>query len=264
MMPQNPPSISVFFPAYNDEGTIERMVTDALAVLQTLTNDYEVIVVNDGSTDATMSILEQLASASPFVKIIHHQDNQGYGGALRTGFAHASKELIFYTDGDGQYDARELKLLFPLMTDKVDIVNGYKVKRADARHRLILGALYNRAARLFFNLPISDVDCDFRLMRGRAIQRIQLHSSSGVICTEMVRKLSVAGYRFAEAPVNHYARRYGQSQFFTLPRVARTAYDFFVLWWKIVVIRRLFPAIHALQDREAKNSLVAEQGHPSE
>jgi glycosyltransferase involved in cell wall biosynthesis len=263
-MAQHPPSISVFFPAYNDEGTIGRMVTDALAILPTLTDDYEVTVVNDGSTDATMSILEQLASASPFVKVIHHTDNQGYGGALRSGFTHACKDLIFYTDGDGQYDARELKFLFPLMTERVDIVNGYKIKRADARSRIILGAIYNRMARLFFNIPIRDVDCDFRLMRRRAVQQIQLSSSSGVICTEMVRKLYVAGRSFVEVPVNHYPREYGQSQFFTLRSVARTAYDFFVLWWKIVAIRPLFPATRALQERDAKNSLVAEQAHPSD
>lgn len=263
-MAQNSPGISVFFPAYNDEGTIEGMVMDALAILPTLTDDYEVIVVNDGSTDATMSILEQLACTSPFVKIVHHAKNQGYGGALRTGFAHACKDLIFYTDGDGQYDVRELMSLFPLMTDAVDIVNGYKIKRADARRRIILGAIYNRLARILFNLPVRDVDCDFRLMRRRAIQRIHLTSSSGVICTEMVRKLFVDGCTFAEVSVNHYPRTHGQSQFFTLRRVARTASDFFVLWWKIVAMRRLFPSTNALQNRESKNPLVDEQARPSE
>lgn len=263
-MAQNSHGISVFFPAYNDEMTIERMVVDALAVLPMLTDDYEVIVVNDGSTDATMSVLEQLARTSPFVKVIHHAENRGYGGALRSGFAHACKDLIFYTDGDGQYDAGELTLLFPLMTDAVDIVNGYKVKRADARRRIILGAIYNRMARVLFKLPVRDVDCDFRLMRRRAIQRIDLTSSSGVICTELVRKLCADGCAFAEAPVNHYPRAHGQSQFFTWRRVARTASDFFVLWWKIVALRRLLPRTNALQNSETKNTLIAEQARPSE
>jgi glycosyltransferase involved in cell wall biosynthesis len=262
MLP-NLPSISVFFPAYNDEGSIEQMVADALAVLPTLSNDYEVIVVNDGSTDATGSVLEQLKRTSPFVKIIHHESNQGYGAALRTGFSHSCKDLIFYTDGDGQYDARELVALFPLMTDAVDIVNGYKVKRADRRRRIILGAIYKRVARLFFSLPIRDVDCDFRLIRRRAIQQIQLSSSSGVICTEMMRKLYVAGYAFVETPVSHYPRSHGQSQFFTLRRVGRTAYDFFVLWWKIVALRSLFPDTLTLQHREAKSAELAEQARAS-
>jgi hypothetical protein len=123
--------------------------------------------------------------------------------------------------------------------------------------------MYNRVARLFFSLPIRDVDCDFRLIRRRAIQQIQLSSSSGVICTELARKLSVAGYTFVETPVNHYPRPHGQSQFFTLRRVARTASDFFVLWWKIVALRRLFPATSALPHREVKSSSVAEQASAS-
>src|SRR2546421_1109863 len=262
-MAQSSLGVSVFFPAYNDEGSIERMVADALAVLPTLTNDYEVIVVNDGSTDATLSILEHLASNSPFIKIIHHERNQGYGAALRTGFNHACKDLIFYTDGDAQYDARELAALFPLLTDTVDVVNGYKVKRGDSRHRIIIGAIYNRLARLLFNLPIRDVDCDFRLMRRRAIQQIQLNSSSGVICTEMIRKLYAAGCVFAEAPVNHYPRVHGQSQFFTFRRVSRTAFYFFVLCWKIVALRCLFPATDALQNRDAGKPLVTKQARSS-
>jgi glycosyltransferase involved in cell wall biosynthesis len=262
-MLQNSPSISVFFPAYNDEGSIAQMVTAALAVLPTLTDDYEVIVINDGSTDATALVLEQLIGISPFVRIIHHETNQGYGAALRTGFSHSCKDLIFYTDGDGQYDARELLALLPLMTDAVDIVNGYKVKRADSRRRIILGTIYNRVARLFFSLPIRDVDCDFRLIRRRAIQQVQLSSSSGVICTEMIRKLHAAGYAFVETPVNHYPRPHGQSQFFTLRRVARTASDFFVLWWKIVALRRFFPPTSALQHREVESSAVAEQARTS-
>jgi glycosyltransferase involved in cell wall biosynthesis len=262
-MAQNSPSISVFFPAYNDEGSIGQMVADALAVLPTLTDDFEVIVVNDGSTDATAPLLEQLMRTSPAVRIIHHESNQGYGAALRTGFSHSCKDLIFYTDGDGQYNARELSALFPLMNDAVDIVNGYKIKRADNRHRIIIGTIYNRMARLFFSLPIRDVDCDFRLIRRRAIQQVQLNSSSGVICTEMVRKLSAAGCTFVETPVNHYPRAHGRSQFFTLRRVARTASDFFVLWWKIVALRRLFPATRPLQQREAKPSSAVEQARIS-
>jgi glycosyltransferase involved in cell wall biosynthesis len=233
------PGVTVFFPAFNDEGSIAGLVHEALEILPRITGDYEVIVVNDGSGDGTAGVLDDLSGKEPRLRVIHHQFNRGYGGALRSGFESATKDLIFYTDGDGQYDVRELMKLIPLMTDDVDIVNGYKIKRSDSRRRVVLGAIYKILARRMFGLPIRDVDCDFRLMRREAIQGVTLSSTSGVVCTEMVYKLSKAGCRFAETPVHHYPRLHGQSQFFTLRRVARTGYDFFKLWLKLVVGRRL-------------------------
>jgi len=231
--------ISVFFPAYNDAGSIALLVKRAIAILETLTDDYEVIVVNDGSADATPLVLDELARECPRVKIIHHETNKGYGAALRTGFSAASKDLVFYTDGDGQYDVRELGKLFPLLTGAVDVVNGYKIKRADKRHRILIGALYNLTARFLFRLPIRDVDCDFRLLRRSALRQVELMSSSGVICVELVRKLHAAGCVFAESPVHHYPRIHGRSQFFRLGRVVHTARDFLILWLKLVGRRRL-------------------------
>jgi glycosyltransferase involved in cell wall biosynthesis len=232
------PSISVFFPAYNDKATIAQMVTDAFAVLPSLTADYEVLVVDDGSTDGTASLLDELARRRSRLRVIHHPQNRGYGAALASGFREARKDLIFYTDGDAQYDVRELARLVPLMTDGVDVVNGYKFRRADPHHRVVLGELYKRMSRWLFWLPIRDVDCDFRLLRRDAIQRIELGSTSGVVCTEMIYKLRRTGSRFAEVGVHHYPRRHGQSQFFTFRRVARTAFDFFILWTKLVLLRR--------------------------
>lgn len=220
-----PESISVFFPAYNDEATVAGLVGDALSVLSSLTEHFEVIVVNDGSTDGTAVVLDELARADSRVRVIHHETNRGYGGALRTGFASATKELVFYTDGDGQYDVRELLLLRPLMIEGVDIVNGYKINRADSLQRKALGAAYNRLAHLLFSIPIRDVDCDFRLIRRCAVERVELVSSSGSICVELVHKLNRAGFVFAEVPVHHYPRAHGRSQFFTLRRVGRTAFD---------------------------------------
>ncbi len=233
------PSITIFFPAYNDEGSIAMLVQKALTLLPQLTHDYEVIVVNDGSQDGTAAVLDALARTEPKLRVIHHPSNRGYGGALQTGFRHATKDLIFYTDGDGQYDVDELARLLPLLCDDVEVVNGYKRKRADKQQRIILGGIYQRLARTLFGLPIRDVDCDFRLLRRHAIQSIALHSISGCICTEMIYKLHATGYRFAETPVHHYARLHGQSQFFTLRRVARTAADFFALWLKLIVKPRL-------------------------
>ena len=225
--------ISVFFPAYNDEASIAGLVGEALALLPSLTDDFEVIVVDDGSTDGTAAVLDGLSRADSRVRVIHHEANRGYGGALRTGFASATKDLVFYTDGDGQYDVRELLLLRPLLVEGVDIVNGYKVQRADSWQRKAIGAAYNGLAHLLFSIPIRDVDCDFRLLRRRAVEQLELVSSSGSICVELVHKLQRSGCVFAEVPVRHRPRVHGRSQFFTFRRVARTALDLLSLWLKV-------------------------------
>src|SRR6266436_740294 len=223
-------SISVFFPVFNDQETIGALVKNALSVLPSFTDDYEVILIDDGSTDDSGAIADGLAGASEHVKVIHHPHNQGYGAALRTGFQNATGDLIFYTDGDGQYDVLELALLVPLMIEGVDVVNGYKIKRQDNRYRRVSGTVYNKLAQYLFRLPIRDVDCDFRLIRRSAIERIPLVKSSGAVCVELVRKLSVAGCVFREVPVHHYPRRHGKSQFFSPLRVAHTIFDFCVIW----------------------------------
>ena len=228
------PSISVFFPAFNDERTIGSLVEAAFAILPALTDDYEVIVVDDGSTDATAQRLDELAQRFALLRIVRHERNRGYGAALQSGFAHARKDLIFYTDGDGQYDVREIVELHRLMTDRIDVVNGYKVARADDRLRTCLGWTYNRIAHMLFCLPIRDVDCDFRLIRRDAIRAVELSSPSGAICVELVHKLASAGCAFVEAPVHHYPRAYGRSQFFTLRRVARTIFDLVALRLKLI------------------------------
>ncbi|MDT4897911.1 MAG: hypothetical protein QOH25_2988 [Acidobacteriota bacterium] len=234
-------SITVFFPAFNDEGSIGALVNDALDILPRLTDDFEVLIINDGSTDSTLDVLADFARKSPHVRIISHERNQGYGAALRTGFSQASKELIFYTDGDGQYQVQELLALHSLLTPEADVVNGYKKERADKRHRRLLGAAYNRLAHLLFSIPIRDVDCDFRLMRRGAVSQVNLISSSGIICVELVHKLHLAGCTFVEVPVSHYPRLHGRSQFFTPKRVARTAFDLLSLWLRLVLLPIFLP-----------------------
>jgi glycosyltransferase involved in cell wall biosynthesis len=248
-------SITAFFPAYNDEGTIAQVVRDTLVVLPTLTDDWEVLVVDDGSTDGTATILDQLARERPHVRVIRHADNRGYGAALATGFGQARKDLVFYTDGDGQYDVRELARLVPLMTDDVAVVNGYKLRRADARHRVILGAIYRHLARFLFWLPIRDVDCDFRLLRRDAIQRIRLDSVSGAVCAEMIYKLRRNGCGFAEVVVHHYPRPHGRSQFFTWRRVVHSAVDVFTLWATLVLLRRPTGAPRPADPQRARPAL---------
>ncbi len=232
-------SISAFFPAYNDAGTIPSMVLTVLLTLREITDDYEVIVINDGSKDHTGILLDELASMYPNeVRVVHHVKNRGYGGALRSGFAAARKEWIFYTDGDAQYDPRELKNLVALVSDDVDLVNGWKITRQDPLHRIIIGRIYQYMVKFLFSLKLKDVDCDFRLMRRAIFDKVQLESDSGVICVELMKKVQDAGFRLKETPVNHYHRAYGKSQFFNFRRLVRVARDLVALWIELVWRKR--------------------------
>ncbi len=233
------PSITALFPAYNDAGTIPSMVIMAVKALADLTDDYEVVVVNDGSRDYTGEVLAELSTLYPQLRVITHARNRGYGAALRTGFSQASKEWIFYTDGDAQYDPHELKLLAEALArdSRADIANGYKIARNDPLHRVIIGRLYHHFVKIVFGLPLRDTDCDFRLFRRSVFERVQLESDSGAIALEMVKKFHDAGLRFVEVPVHHYHRAYGRSQFFNFRRLIRTAAQLSQLWWKLVVRR---------------------------
>ena len=228
------PGISVFFPAYNDSGTIASMVISAMVVLETLTDDYEIIVINDGSVDHTGAILDRLAADYERVRVVHHPTNRGYGGALRTGFANSSKELIFYTDGDAQYDVWDLNRLYPLLTDGVDIVQGFKINRSDSWLRLIIGRLYHNAVKLLFGLRVHDVDCDFRLMRRRIFEKVDLRHNSGVICVELVKKIQNNGFCIVETGVPHYPRVYGRSQFFQVGHIVHTFTELGSLWVELM------------------------------
>ena len=229
--------LSIFFPAYNDSGTIASLVIAALRTARKLTDDFEVIVVNDGSADNTAEILDELARTYPEVRVVHHERNRGYGGALRTGFDTATRELVFYTDGDAQYDPVELEVLWRAFGDDVDLVNGYKISRSDPMHRIVIGRIYHHTVKILFGLTVRDVDCDFRLMRRAIFDKVRLEKNSGVICLEMMKKITDARFRIAEVPVHHYHRAFGKSQFFNFRRLARTAVDVFKLWYALVIRR---------------------------
>jgi glycosyltransferase involved in cell wall biosynthesis len=236
-MSSKTPGLSIFFPAYNDAGTIASLVLVAHMTARTLTDDYEVIVVEDGSPDHTGDLLDEMAGHFPWLKVVHHERNRGYGGALRTGFASATKELVFYTDGDAQYDPREMARLWAALTPEVDLVNGYKISRHDPLHRVVIGRLYHWFVKAAFSLRLRDVDCDFRLVRKSVFEKVRLTRSSGVICVELMKKVQDHGYRVVEVPVHHFHRSYGKSQFFNFPRVFRTLLDLARLWEELVVRR---------------------------
>ena len=229
--------LTVFFPAYNDSGTIASLVITALQTARALTPDFEVIVVDDGSADATAQIADELARTYPEVKVVHHGRNRGYGGALQSGFKAATRDLVFYTDGDAQYDPSEMTRLWEALDDSVDLVNGYKISRSDPLHRIVIGRVYHHTVKLLFGLNVRDVDCDFRLLRRSIFEQVSLEKTSGVICLEMMKKIQDAGFHIAEVPVHHYHRAHGKSQFFNFRRLFKTAIDVAKLWVALVVRR---------------------------
>lgn len=233
-------SISIFFPCYNDSKTIGKLVKKAYEILPTLCKNYEVTVIDDCSRDNSRNILTKLKKRFKDLRLIFHSKNQGYGGALRSGFESSSKKLIFYTDGDGQYDVGELKILYTLMTEDVDFVNGIKMVRKDPTYRIFIGNLYSFLARWIFFLPTYDVDCDFRLIRKAIINKTTLKSSSGAICVELVKKSQLAGAKFRQVSVHHYERRWGSSQFFKPSRLLLTLKELAFLLFELMIYDRLF------------------------
>lgn len=234
----NKPSISVFYPCYNDWGTIGSMVLLTVRTCRSLGLDHDITIVDDGSDEHTLMLLDEIASRFPEVTVVRHGKNRGYGGALRTGFASGAKEWIFYTDGDAQYDVRELENLVALAGPEVDVVQGYKITRHDPLHRIVIGRIYHWMVKVAFGLRIRDTDCDFRLIRRSVFDKITLIHDSGVICAEMMTKIQRAGFRVVETPVHHYQRAHGKSQFFNFPRIARVAWNLTGLWIRLVILRK--------------------------
>lgn len=230
-------SISIMFPFLNDWGTVGSLVSLAIATAQKYTDNWEVIIVNDGSKKEDREALELIVNSSleEKIRIIDHERNRGYGGALRSGFAACRKDLVFYTDCDAQYDPRELTILYKALKPDVDMVNGYKIKRSDPLHRIIAGRAYHYLVKFAFGLPIRDTDCDFRLIRRKVFRQVKLFENTGTICTELVKKIDYFGYKIAEVPVHHFWRTSGKSQFFNFKRLYKTGLNLFKLWWKLMV-----------------------------
>ena len=241
-------SISNFFPVYNDWATIGSMVAIAIFTLDEITDDYEIILVNDGSNQATLDVLNFIENEFPDkVRVVHHEKNRGYGGALKTGITQSKKEFIFYTDSDAQYDVRELKKLVDALKNDIDVVNGYKIKRHDPWYRVVIGKIYHITTKLSFGFKIRDVDCDFRLMRRSLFDKFELESDSGTICVEMIKKMHDVGAKFAEVPVNHFFRASGKSEFFNFSRLFRVGIDLIRLWWKLVLLKKLLSLKHNME-----------------
>ena len=204
--------LSYFFPAHNEEANVRELVAEALATLPTLAEAFEIIVVNDGSRDATGAIADELTAANPgVVRAVHHPTNLGYGAALLSGFRAARHDLVAFTDGDRQFRIEDLGRLTSRLAeaDHPDAVVGYRIKRADPLIRTIYARLYRFANRVWFRLKVRDVDCACKLFQRDALAGIAIESGGAFFSAELLIKLSAAGRTIAEVGVPHHPRTAG-------------------------------------------------------
>jgi glycosyltransferase involved in cell wall biosynthesis len=202
-------SLSIFFPCFNEEPNVERVALGALAVARRISDDYEIIIVNDGSSDRTGEIADRLARQYPEIRVVHHEKNKGYGAALQSGFKSARKELVFYTDGDGQFNIEEISKLLPLI-EEYDIVSGYRINRRDPMIRKVNAFLWGALVNLLFKFKISDVDSAFKLYRREIFDQITMESQGALIDTEVLAKARAKGFTITEVGVSHYPRQAGE------------------------------------------------------
>lgn len=202
--------ISAVLPAYNEEEVIATTVLQVADALAQITDDYEVIVVNDGSRDRTREVLEELEAAHSFVRCISHPVNRGYGDALRTGLDAGTKELLFLTDGDGQFDPGELAGFLPMM-EAADLVIGYRSPRKDPFMRLLNGWGWRLVVTLMFGYTARDIDCAFKLFRRSVWQHVEVNCGGATFSAELLIKARRCGYRLVERPVRHLPRRAGKA-----------------------------------------------------
>ncbi len=230
--PLKPFSLTIFYPCYNEEANVERVTRAAVAVGRRIADDLEVLIVNDGSRDWTGEIADRLAAEIPEVRAVHNRPNQGYGGALTRGFREATKNWVFYTDGDGQFDLNELPRLLPLL-ETHDIVSCYRLDRQDPWLRKLNAWAWSTLVNLLFAIRLRDIDCAFKIYPKTFIDRIELHSRGALIDTEMLAKARNLGLRIAQLGVHHYPRTAGQQTGANLRVILRAFRELFKLYRQI-------------------------------
>jgi len=203
-----PVSLSVFFPCYNEEGNVEQLVNEALQALNGLVQQYEIIIINDGSSDNTGSIANTLQQKHDTVRVIHHDTNKGYGAALISGFRNSIYDWIFFTDGDNQFHMSEIELLLKEIGD-ADGVLGFRKNRKDPWHRIWYSRSWNMLVRIMFGLRVNDLNCAFKIIKKQFLDKIVLNSSGAMITAELLIRLKIAGARFKEVGVTHRPRVFG-------------------------------------------------------
>lgn len=226
-------SLSIFFPFWNEEDNIEKVVKSAIPVAERVANKWEIIMVDDGSSDKTFEIAQKLNRDDTRLRLVSHQPNRGYGAALKEGFANAHYNLIVFADGDGQFDFSEVTRFIKKIKE-ADIVIGYRKKRIDHPFRHILMNLLKIWDFIFFGFYFRDIDCGFKMFKKSAIDKILPFKSEGaMITTEILAKAKRKGLKIREAEVSHYPRIYGDQSGGNLRVIIRAVRESFALWWDI-------------------------------
>ena len=235
------PRLTFFFPAYNEEENVAETVRRALDEIGPLVDgSIEVLVIDDGSTDRTPELADALAASEPRVRV-HHQANRGYGGALRAGFENARGQLIGFSDGDLQFDLREMSRLLSRLDDerrRVDAVIGYRIQRRDPPHRIFIAKTYNAIVSVLFGLRVRDIDCAMKLFRREVFDGLPLTTDSPFLSAELLIKLKARGERLAQVGVNHYPRAAGTNTGASFRKILRTFRDIGLLRWALWTRRR--------------------------
>lgn len=225
-------SLSVFFPCYNEEANVENMVRKSQGILPEVAEQWEIIPVNDGSKDKTGEIINRLAQEDPHVHPVHHEKNKGYGGAVISGYNAAKCDYVFFTDGDLQFDLREITLLIE-KAEEGDLILGYRKNRRDPWHRKLNAFMWGSLVKFLFGFQVRDVDCAFKLIKRKVIDKVRLSAGGAMVSTELLARANKAGFRFVEVGVTHYPRVAGSQTGANLKVILRAFTELFKLYGKI-------------------------------
>lgn len=229
--------LSAFFPAYNEEGNVEKMVEAFRSVLPQVVDDYEIIIVNDGSNDRTGEIADRLVQEDERIRAVHHERNLGYGAAIQSGVKACQKEYVFFTDGDSQFDVSQLSLFMPFISE-YDAVIGYRLHRQDTWIRKWNAWAWNRLVRLLFGLKVRDIDCAFKLFHRKVFEGMELEPSGAMISTEMLVKVKKRGFNLIETGVLHSPRLAGRQTGANLRVILRAFKELFRFYKKVKETKR--------------------------
>ena len=238
--------MSVIFPALNEEKNIKQTVEKAVKVLPKVAGEWEIVIVDDGSSDATTVICADLKARYPQVDVVRHEQNRGYGAALKSGIVATKYDLIFFSDSDGQFDLNEIQKLIH-WADDCDIVAGYRAKRQDPFHRRVNAMGWNILVRLILGVKIRDIDCAFKIFRRRVFDQIQIRSVGAMVNTEILAQATQLGMRIQQVKVSHFPRRYGKPSGANLRVIAKAFRELWRLWRQLRYVKSdqegLFPAL---------------------